>query len=255
MIATKNTRSANVIVSNENPSNFALDTPDTNVNEHFEELYSDIVNSYKEKEIEVKTEIIRRLTHGKSSSPIFKSFFDKRNSVPSPEFTIGQCDSPRSSLRVQVSKEKREWILSEIISSEKTYVESLKTLTNWFAEPLLQNKIISEESWKLLFQHLELLLSINEPLLKDLEDFLQEKLEKGLSSQNIAQIFLNTANSFRSYSNYINNYNIALQELKELRKTPKFKNWDDNQSQEMFKANMRTNTIQSLLILPGNLFS
>jgi hypothetical protein len=247
---------------------------DAELNNSFQELFPELVNSYREQKEQIKREIMSKLTVKMPSAPMSNSYQPTvdidDNSVEEKDDTqdviqfarrrkYGQAhrnkpraysDISQNHLKARASKEKRDWVLREIVSTEKTFVDSLKILDAWFMTPLKSYDIMPEQSWTTIFKHVELVISINTPFLYDLEIFIRQTDSGASTTLNIPEIFQKHMQSFRLYSRYINNYPKALQELIASRKNPVFKKWEEDISKEMFTKNFRTINIQSYLILP-----
>eukprot|EP01117_Protostelium_nocturnum_P005387 TRINITY_DN1958_c0_g1_i1.p1 TRINITY_DN1958_c0_g1~~TRINITY_DN1958_c0_g1_i1.p1 ORF type:complete len:1618 (+),score=627.59 TRINITY_DN1958_c0_g1_i1:434-5287(+) len=106
----------------------------------------------------------------------------------------------------------RSKVAFEILSTEKTYIESLTCIKEQFFDPLRQslttNKpILSNDKLGIIFSNFHLIRSINLELHKRLE----ERIKNWGPHQNIGDVFVNVAPSLQfSYSHYVNNYDQAL---------------------------------------------
>ncbi|XP_037952714.1 kalirin [Teleopsis dalmanni] len=95
-------------------------------------------------------------------------------------------------------KNFRMQAIQEIITSEKTYLNQLETLIQYFVRPL--QSIIDASSHSILFSHIEMIHSLNGELLSQLEN----------DVKNVAHAFLKMAPFFKLYSVYAFDYRKAL---------------------------------------------
>jgi len=110
---------------------------------------------------------------------------------------------------------KRRQVASEILSSEKTYVDNLEILKQCFMEPLRKaastgKPILSSDKIGLIFSNLDFIKSINGELLTRLD----ERIANWYPEQQVGDVFVDLADALRySYAQYINNYDQALKTL------------------------------------------
>lgn len=131
----------------------------------------------------------------------------------------------------------RRQAVEEIISSEKSYIQQLKVLMDFFVKPLENLQIIDGLTHAALFGHIEMMYNLNGELLRELQD----------DTDRVADAFLKLAPFFRLYSVYAFDYKKALLKLQEL--TAK------NSAFRQFLANTETRPevqtkLNSLLIAP-----
>jgi len=79
----------------------------------------------------------------------------------------------------------RQRILDEIVSTEVTYVNNLKTLKNVYLIPLRSKDSITKEDMDVIFQNWEMLLGFN----KEFLDHLQEATEMGVEGCKVGALF------------------------------------------------------------------
>ena len=65
-------------------------------------------------------------------------------------------------------------VMREMVSTEKTYLEGLKTLIKTFLNPLKDSKLIGEPQVKSIFSNMESLIGLHEYLASELESRIQE---------------------------------------------------------------------------------
>lgn len=114
------------------------------------------------------------------------------------------CSSPNTEMDKR--RNFRMQAVQEIISSEKTYLQQLETLMEFFVKPLKQQQIINDMSHTTLFGQIEMIHNLNSEFLKELES----------DMDNVAQAFLKMAPFFKLYSVYAFDYRNALLTLQEL---------------------------------------
>eukprot|EP01080_Neovahlkampfia_damariscottae_P010944 gene10944-3650_t len=153
-------------------------------------------------------------------------------------------------------KEKRTFIISEFLETERTYVSNLKILVNDFLEPLKKDQnLLKENSRKIIFGNIETVLKINSLFLEDVESIknfnLLQLFVRNKEEINLANIILHFCESFKLYSTYIFNYNSSLKMLKEEKKQNiKFVEFLQKMKMELKKRGERIVEIDSFLILP-----
>lgn len=96
--------------------------------------------------------------------------------------------------------------VQEIITSEKSYLQHLETLMEYFVKPLKQQQIIDDNSHTTLFGQIEMIHNLNGEFLKELES----------DMDNVAKAFLKMAPFFKLYSVYAFDYRNALLVLQQL---------------------------------------
>ncbi|KAH8260604.1 hypothetical protein KR038_008482 [Drosophila bunnanda] len=132
------------------------------------------------------------------------SMLDSNNSSP-----IGS-PNPESGKRLGF----RRQAIQEIISSEKSYLEQLELLMNYFVRPLKEQAIIDGSNHTLLFGQIEMIHNLNGEFLRELE----------ANMENVAQAFLKMAPFFKLYSVYAFDYRGALFLIQDLiSKNPVFR--------------------------------
>ena len=122
--------------------------------------------------------------------------------------------SPRGSLTpmahrsgiISQTEDQRYRVAKEILKTEETYVQNLRTLTSFFYRPLFKSKMLSPHEIKLLFPpQLNSLLSCHTELLEKLRDRLSNTKWHGM----VGDIFANLCSGsigmdfFQMYSGYV----------------------------------------------------
>ncbi|XP_017063406.1 kalirin [Drosophila eugracilis] len=155
------------------------------------------------------------------------SMLDSNNSSP-----IGS-PNPESGKRLGF----RRQAIQEIISSEKSYLEQLELLMNYFVRPLKEQAIIDCSNHTLLFGQIEMIHNLNGEFLRELE----------ANMENVAQAFLKMAPFFKLYSVYAFDYRGALFIIQDLiSKNPVFRKFLE-QTESRPEVQRKLN---SLMIVP-----
>jgi len=103
---------------------------------------------------------------------------------------------------------RRKNIVQEMETTERFYVEYLSICSELFLEPMLKNNgIISQEMVHRIFSNLTHILHIHKPLLASLES----RVNKWYPCQRIGDLFLGIVEDFQSYTQYVTNYNRAIE--------------------------------------------
>ncbi|XP_068149128.1 FYVE, RhoGEF and PH domain-containing protein 6 isoform X1 [Drosophila tropicalis] len=127
--------------------------------------------------------------------------------------------------------------VEEIISSEKSYLEQLEILMNYFVRPLKEKAIIDGANHTALFGQIEMIHNLNGEFLKELQ----------ANMENVAQAFLKMAPFFKLYSVYAFDYRGALFILQDLiSKNPVFRKFLE-QTESRPEVQRKLN---SLMIVP-----
>jgi len=134
-------------------------------------------------------------------------------------------------LKDSLKSQKGQGPENELVLSEKRYVKKLKTLHDDFLAPLFHKKIFPNTKQK-LFSNLTVIYNFHVNFLKDLK-----------SSKDIPGVFIAQADFFKIYVQYVENYNLILDFLAELREKPRFVAF----TEEMKQKNLH---FESLLIEP-----
>ncbi|KAJ3423511.1 faciogenital dysplasia protein [Anaeramoeba flamelloides] len=107
-------------------------------------------------------------------------------------------------------KNRRKKIVEEIYSSEVTYVTSLKTMIEVYLNPMKEH--VNPIQIRSIFSQIDSIINFNELLLNEIKPRCTNWNEKSL----IGDIFLKLVSFLKIYTNYINNYNSAIQTLAQL---------------------------------------
>ena len=111
------------------------------------------------------------------------------------------------------SDNQRQNILFEILSTERSYVSSLSTLSTLYIRPLASYKILSTRHVALIFSNISTLLNIHTELLKDLEAAFQ----KGFASAApLGSIFLKYVRLWKLYTIYCNSFACGMEIISQL---------------------------------------
>ncbi|CAG8516332.1 15947_t:CDS:2 [Acaulospora colombiana] len=135
-----------------------------------------------------------------------------------------------SSEGLAAKNRKREAAVSEILTTERTYVDGLRKLVNIFLLPLQENfkysqkagllsskPVTSMEEINSIFSNIIPLLSLHEQLLKSLE----ERMTKWSPTEIISDVFLRIAPFLKMYTTYLQSFPHAINTLERLNKENK----------------------------------
>lgn len=119
---------------------------------------------------------------------------------------------------------KRERIVLELLSTERSYVTSLETLVECFAKPLTLGtgsnsgaaSLLTPSESRSVFANADHLLHLNSSLLQSLE---RELAQSGPSQARVGKILFEFAPFFRVYMNYIDRYEDQMRAFTELCQT------------------------------------
>jgi len=142
----------------------------------------------------------------------------------------------------------RKKVLFEVLSTEASYFQTLDTIIEYFYKPLHgaahkpNNGIITKEEVAKLFSSIEDIHKFSKKLLAEFDS----RLQKWPTVQFFGDIFLEHADEFMVYSDYINGFDEATLALKKLLLNPKFVAFE----QECMKATGKRLDLASLLIQP-----
>eukprot|EP01084_Bolivina_argentea_P017178 32079_1 len=140
------------------------------------------------------------------------------------------------------SKRERNRIraISELISTEQTYVDNLRLLNELYYIPLTQSKIIKQKYIQSHFGEIPTIINLNDNLLST--------LKKNKSNDRIGEAMLGFIPFLKMYQNYINKHEQSIKLLTELQKNnadfSAFLNLQRKEERAKFQ------TLQSFLILP-----
>eukprot|EP01102_Stenamoeba_stenopodia_P020019 TRINITY_DN7682_c0_g1_i1.p1 TRINITY_DN7682_c0_g1~~TRINITY_DN7682_c0_g1_i1.p1 ORF type:complete len:920 (-),score=198.74 TRINITY_DN7682_c0_g1_i1:189-2948(-) len=154
---------------------------------------------------------LRSGTMSSGSSPVSPA---PSSPVPTPASTPATPPPPPepepSPEELAKMMEKRTHIAKELLSTEQSYVRSLKIIITCYMTPLLQwvdteKSEVNKAELKQIFLNVDMIVSIHNELLKNLE----EKLNNWRESQILGDIFMRIAPFMKMYNEYANNYEQA----------------------------------------------
>ncbi|KAJ3450697.1 faciogenital dysplasia protein [Anaeramoeba flamelloides] len=104
---------------------------------------------------------------------------------------------------------ERICLITEIISTEKTYVQQLKIIIDEFLIPLKKTKIIDPNEIKNIFSNIESIYGLNHRLYLDLE-----KRKSNLETRQWFDLFTRFIPFLKLYTDFVNNYENALETIR-----------------------------------------
>jgi len=128
--------------------------------------------------------------------------------------------------RWERKRRNREKAVREIVSTEKTYIQSLEFIINEYQKPLSQGRprLIPNEQVSMLCPIiLSNILTLNNKLLHDLETKVLADYDN--ESTPLAYLFKEFVPFFKMYTNYVNNHEKAATELRHLNDNEKFQKY------------------------------
>lgn len=196
----------------------------------------------------LKDSTISPISRSDSTSPIQKPLEVDIHQIviPSHFETKETLKLTESALKeLEEKKQRRKHIISEFVSTERSYIQHLKILKQKYLDPA--KSIISKESMKKIFGDVEWIIRINTSFLEDVEE--------ALKSQNqdlaFAQVLKKDFPMFKLYTKYISNYSLSQEAIKkECKKNKKFEQFLNRVQQELEKENCRMIDLNSYLITP-----
>ncbi|KAL0491063.1 RasGEF [Acrasis kona] len=181
---------------------------------------------------------------------------------------------------------KRQNVLQEILSTEKTYVKALYILSSHFIRPISRGNIITREVHEKIFNEIEMIIKINETFLSELEKIMTihdsgtmkeymkhayspsvSKFTGGFSldesksgfcvdplasqASQVALLLLFYAQSFKLYIGYITNFKNAAEEYRaEKKRNKNFKDLCSLKHKTLIKEGQRISDLEGFLICP-----
>ncbi|XP_050546450.1 protein vav [Daktulosphaira vitifoliae] len=109
----------------------------------------------------------------------------------------------------QQSIEKRDYVINELVETEKNYVDVLQTLIKCFIKPL--SKIMKDNDFSVIFQGVKELYEIHKEFHQDLM-----KACSQFSSLRLSDVFLNWKDKFLVYADYCANLTTAQDRIQDL---------------------------------------
>jgi len=134
--------------------------------------------------------------------------------------------------------DKRDLAVKELMNTEKTYVDQLRTLDIVYVNDLKKLKIITPEQHNTLFSQIKIILNLNTNFLTNLSKAIK-------TNSSIGQEMLNFCPYFKIYREYVNNYEQASILLRKLKDRPEFTEFD-----EEGRARCNNLSISDLIVTP-----
>jgi len=143
------------------------------------------------------------------------------------------------------------FILNEIYSTEKTYVNNLNALVTVYQEPMqaictYDDGFLNQQSIRIIFQHLKVILNLHSKILSAME---REVTNGHVSGKNISPFIIGNfcGEILESYSLYMKAFDKKTEELTKLKKSEKFCNFLTSQ---LLNEKCNGQPIDALLIRP-----
>jgi len=162
-----------------------------------------------------------------------------------PEIPESSRPKPVSPEELKANHGKRSQIVSEIVETERNYVNALVELgTNW-EKPLLKalatQPVLSKEEITTIFSISDGICCLHSIMLQAFQDKLATWTEK----QTLGDVFVKNANALGLYTQYINGYNDSIETISKVSQYPSFMNFVSNN-----RLGTPTTVLPALLIQP-----
>lgn len=118
-------------------------------------------------------------------------------------------------------KRRRTEIAKEILTTEESYIRSLRILVNVYMKTLesLGDDVVPPIKIRTIFSEIKVILSYNEIIHKDIRERMNNWYSEG---QRLGDIFLRLTDFLKVYTAYVNNYNDAINTIQQLSQNPVF---------------------------------
>lgn len=138
---------------------------------------------------------------------------------------IRKCRAKKMYAELKKIDYTREKVCKEFLETEENYVNDMKTLFNVYAKAFKDSSksekpLISASDASLIFSDVEVIIGFNDAFLKKLSE---EMAQYDRFKTNIADIVLEMAPFFKTYTRYCNNYDRTLQLVNKNKLNPEFK--------------------------------
>uniref|UniRef100_A0A6B2KXH1 DH domain-containing protein n=1 Tax=Arcella intermedia TaxID=1963864 RepID=A0A6B2KXH1_9EUKA len=151
----------------------------------------------------------------------------------SPKKIISTQSYDPERLKLAKMHYKRTKVAQELLSSEATYVRNLSIMIKKYLNPLSQmarskKPLIKENQLKLIFSTVEALFGYHSMLL----EILNQRMARWSTKQKLGDVYLDIGESFKAYTEYINNFNTSQQTLEKcVNSSAKVAKWLEHTSQ------------------------
>lgn len=149
--------------------------------------------------------------------------------------------------RLEKNLRKRKHVYQEILTTERTYIRSLKLFMQSYIMPM--EALVSRELFQQSRQAVRNILDINEPILEKLETIF--KRARNGEPEGVEDVFIANAQVFKLYVQYVERYGKILKDVNELTETnEKFSSFAKSVHEFLKEKGERATTIKSFLIMP-----
>ncbi|KAI8907800.1 hypothetical protein EDD86DRAFT_208149 [Gorgonomyces haynaldii] len=108
---------------------------------------------------------------------------------------------------------KRQEVILEIIATEQDYVDDLDYIVEVYIKPLKKSKLVQPKDMAIVFSNIEMLLPVNQELLKSLE----VRQHANPVIEQVGDTFIHVSDYLKMYTMYCSNHPYALMKLQSLR--------------------------------------
>jgi len=111
---------------------------------------------------------------------------------------------------------RRVHCLKEILSTETYYVEALNILKDYFMIPMREQRLLSEDALRHIFDPVPTIISINSDFLEQMEVIYEKYLDSDQRelTKSLCRLVISFEHRLKGYDKYICNYKIATSTLK-----------------------------------------
>eukprot|EP01124_Arcella_intermedia_P033746 TRINITY_DN8180_c0_g1_i1.p1 TRINITY_DN8180_c0_g1~~TRINITY_DN8180_c0_g1_i1.p1 ORF type:complete len:1041 (+),score=147.12 TRINITY_DN8180_c0_g1_i1:443-3124(+) len=177
---------------------------------------------------------IEKHRHPPKKPEFDKKFIFSQENIPLPVFRLKEAhvdtESKIKNLNSTEIEKRRLKIVNEILSTEVSYVSSLKRAVNEYHKPMellvagKKKEKIYVEKIRSVFGNMDNILRLNETLAEKLS----QRTKTWTSETTLGDIFNEIGPYFKIYTEYGNNFDIAMENLTELSKKELFRKFTEN---------------------------
>lgn len=164
----------------------------------------------------------------------------------SPPKKTSPTPPPPSASGEPTAAQQRIFVANEIVESERNYLRDLQVIIELYLTPLKSNGIVSAVDLRTIFSQVEVISKISETLLKKLQAAMEAHQSQGVEIK-FGKPILELCDFMKSYSMYVNNYEMAMQVVQQYKRTNK--KFVKFLAETMKHERVRNHTIEDYLII------
>eukprot|EP00457_Paulinella_chromatophora_P000162 gb/GEZN01000162.1/.p1 GENE.gb/GEZN01000162.1/~~gb/GEZN01000162.1/.p1 ORF type:complete len:1957 (+),score=384.58 gb/GEZN01000162.1/:92-5962(+) len=148
---------------------------------------------------------------------------------------------------VPKTNKKRQKVIAEILTTEKSYLESLNVLVDLWHDPLTLANVLSKDDVELLMRNVPEIQAVHAKFLERL----QKRMQRWSKQPEIGDLFIDVINQVRAiYPKYVNNHEDAIDLIKTLENNPKYERFQNHARQCREHPKSKGLGLAALLITP-----